>query len=363
MDEPLPSRPRKGRGAVGNPTPRFDKESREAVDDGWRQLDDDSDPLPIATTVTPDQSRSIIARNDSPDISFEQSINPYRGCEHGCVYCFARPTHAYLGLSPGLDFETRLFAKFKAAELLRAELAHPRYECRVIALGSNTDPYQPVERQHQITRRVLKVLSEFRHPVCVVTKSALVQRDIDILAEMAAQKLAAVAVSITTLDRNLAGHMEPRAATPPRRLETVRALASAGIPVSVLASPMIPALNDHELERILEAARAAGAVSAGYILLRLPLELTQLFEEWLEAHAPGKAKHVMSLIRQARDGKTYRADWGKRMTGTGAYAELLGARFAAACRRLGLNERHHSRRLDTSQFRRPPKPGDQLALF
>jgi DNA repair photolyase len=210
---------------------------------------------------------------------------------------------------------------------------------------------------------VLEVLREFRHPVCVVTKSALIQRDIDILAEMAASNLAAVAVSITTLDRTLARHMEPRAATPPRRLETVRALAAAGIPVSVLASPMIPALNDHELERILEAAREAGAVSAGYILLRLPLELTALFEEWLEVHAPGKAKHVMSLIRQARDGKTYRADWGKRMTGTGAYAELLGARFAAACRRLGLNERHHSRRLDTSQFRRPPKPGDQLALF
>jgi DNA repair photolyase len=363
MDEPLPSRPRKGRGAVGNPTPRFDRESRAAVDDGWRQADDEGDPPPIATTVTPDQSRSIIARNDSPDISFEQSINPYRGCEHGCIYCFARPTHAYLGLSPGLDFETRLFAKFKAAELLRAELAHPKYECRVIALGANTDPYQPVERQHQITRRVLEVLREFRHPVCVVTKSALIQRDIDILAEMAARNLAAVAVSITTLDRELARHMEPRAATPPRRLETVRALASAGIPVSVLASPMIPALNDHELERILEAAREAGAVSAGYILLRLPLELTQLFEEWLEAHAPGKAKHVMSLIRQARDGKTYRAEWGKRMTGTGAYAELLGTRFAAASRRLGLNERHLSRRLDTSQFRRPPKPGDQLALF
>src|SRR5690348_12943329 len=276
LDRTTDPRRLSGRGALSNVSGRYEPHTRVLVDDGWR--DNDLPPPPLRTEVLYDASRSIIARNKSPDISFEQSINPYRGCEHGCVYCFARPTHAYLGLSPGLDFETRLFAKFKAAELLRAELAHPKYHCRVIALGANTDPYQPVERQHRITRRVLEVLSEFRHPVCVVTKSALIQRDIDILAEMAAHNLAAVAVSITTLDRDLARHMEPRAATPPRRLETVRALASAGIPVSVLASPMIPALNDHELERILEAAREAGAVSAGYILLRLPLELTQLFE-------------------------------------------------------------------------------------
>jgi DNA repair photolyase len=362
MDEELPSQPRKGRGAVGNPAPRFERSQTVAVDDGWRRAEDE-DPPPLRTTVTVDTARSIIARNDSPDIPFEQSINPYRGCEHGCIYCFARPTHAYLGLSPGLDFETRLFAKTAAPELLRAELREPDYRCRIIALGANTDPYQPIEREHRITRRVLEVLQEFHHPVCIVSKSALVVRDIDILAPMAAKGLASVAISITTLDRALARHMEPRAATPPRRLETLKTLAAAGIPTSVLASPMIPALNDHELEDILAAAREAGALCAGYILLRLPLELTPLFEEWLAAHAPGKAKHVMSLIRQSREGKTYRAEWGKRMTGTGAYAELLGRRFEAACRRLGLNERRAALRLDTAQFRRPPRKGDQLALF
>jgi DNA repair photolyase len=361
-DDVLPSLPRKGRGAIGNPTPRFDREARIAVDDGWQHAAED-DPPPLRTTVTVDAAKSIIARNDSPDIPFDQSINPYRGCEHGCVYCFARPTHAYLGLSPGLDFETRLFAKTRAADLLRAELSDAKYVCGIIALGANTDPYQPIEREHQITRRVLEVLQEFNHPVCVVTKSALVRRDIDILGAMAAKGLASVAVSITTLDRELARHLEPRAATPPRRLETVRALAAAGIPTSVLASPMIPALNDHELDRILEAAREAGAISAGYVLLRLPLELTPLFEEWLAAHAPGKAKHVMSLIRQSREGKTYRAEWGKRMSGTGVCAEMLRRRFDAACRRLGLNERRLNLRLDTTQFRRPPKPGDQLALL
>jgi len=363
MDEPLPSRPRKGRGAVGNPAPRYDRESRVAVDDGWRQPEDEGDPPPLRTIVAIDTSKSIIARNDSPDIPFEQSINPYRGCEHGCIYCFARPTHAYLGLSPGLDFETRLFAKTAAAELLRAELSKPGYRCKVIALGANTDPYQPIEREYKITRRVLEVLREFNHPVGVVSKSTLVQRDIDILSEMAAKGLATAAVSITTLDRELARHLEPRAATPQRRLDTVRALSSAGIPVSVLASPMIPALNDHELDGILDAARDAGAVGAGYILLRLPLELTPLFEEWLDAHAPGKAKHVMSLIRQSREGKTYRAEFGTRMKGTGPYAEMLRLRFDKACRRLGLNERRDTMRLDTSQFRRPPQKGDQLKLL
>ncbi len=364
MDEPLPARPRKGRGAVGNPAPRFDRETRGAVDDGWRQPESPEDePPPLRTTVAIDTARSIIARNDSPDIPFEQSINPYRGCEHGCIYCFARPTHAYLGLSPGLDFETRLFAKTAAPELLRAELAKPAYRCRLIALGSNTDPYQPIEREYRITRGVLEVLRDFNHPVGVVSKSTLIRRDIDILAPMAAKNLASVAISITTLDRDLARHLEPRAATPQRRLETVRARADAGIPVSVLASPMIPALNDHELDDILGAASRAGAIGAGYILLRLPLELTPLFEEWLAAHAPGKARHVMSLIRQSRDGKTYRAEFGKRMTGTGAYAEMLQARFAAACRRLGLNQRRRGLHLDTTQFRRPPQKGDQLALF
>jgi DNA repair photolyase len=362
MDDLLPARPRKGRGAVGNPHPRFDSEVRAAVDDGWRQPEDDDLP-PLRTSVTIDATRSIIARNDSPDIPFDQSINPYRGCEHGCIYCFARPTHAYLGLSPGLDFETRLFAKPAAPELLRAELMKPGYQCKVMALGTNTDPYQPIEREHRITRGVLEVLREFRNPVCIVSKSALIQRDIDILAPMAAEGLATAAISVTTLDRALARRMEPRAATPPKRLETIRALASAGIPTSVLASPMIPALNDHELDAILEAAREAGAVGAGYILLRLPLELTPLFEEWLATHAPGKAKHVMSLIRQSREGKTYRAEWGKRMTGTGVYAETLRLRFDKACKRLGLNLRRDNQRLDTSKFRRPPQKGDQLSLL
>jgi DNA repair photolyase len=365
MDEPLPSRPLKGRGAIGNPAPRFDRESRVAVDDGWQRpaVEAEEEPPPLRTSVAIDTARSIIARNDSPDIPFEQSINPYRGCEHGCVYCFARPTHAYLGLSPGLDFETRLFAKTAAPELLRAALLDPGYRCKVIALGANTDPYQPIEREYRITRRVLDVLSEFEHPVGVVTKSTLVQRDIDILAPMAAKGLASVAVSVTTLDRELARRMEPRAATPLRRLDTIRALTAAGIPVTVLASPMIPALNDHELDAILEAARQAGAVGAGYILLRLPLELTGLFQDWLEAHAPGKARHVMSLIRQARDGKTYRAEFGTRMVGTGAYAEMLRIRFETACRRLHLNERRRGLTLDTSRFRRPPQKGDQLRLL
>ncbi len=363
MDEPLPARPLKGRGAVGNPAPRFDRETRAAIDDGWGRGEGTEDDPPLRTTVSIDTAKTIIARNDSPDIPFEQSINPYRGCEHGCVYCFARPTHAYLGLSPGLDFETRLFAKTAAPELLRAELAKPSYRCRVIALGANTDPYQPIEREHRITRRVLEVLRDFNHPVGVVSKSTLIRRDIDILAPMAAKKLASAAISITTLDRDLARRLEPRAATPERRLDAIRALSAAGIAVSVLASPMIPALNDHALDDILAAAREAGAVGAGYILLRLPLELTALFEEWLEAHALGKARHVMSLIRQSREGKTYRAEFGKRMTGTGAYAEMLRLRFETACRRLGLNQRRDGLRLDTTQFRRPPQKGDQLALF
>ena len=361
MDE-VPSRARKGRGAVGNPTPRFDREARVAVDDGWQQPEAD-EPPPLRTIVAVDAARSIIARNDSPDIHFDHSINPYRGCEHGCVYCFARPTHAYLGLSPGLDFETRLFAKTAAPELLRRELNNPKYVCKVIALGANTDPYQPIEREHRITRRVLEVLRDFGHPVSVVTKSALVRRDIDILAPMAAKGLASVAVSITTLDRDLARRLEPRAPTPQRRLETLRALADAGIPANVLASPMIPALNDSELDAILTAASAAGATGAGCILLRLPLELTGLFDEWLATHAPGKAKHVMSLIRQSRGGKTYRAEFGTRMTGTGPYAEMLGRRFEATCRRLGLNQRREAMQLDTTQFRRPAQKGDQLALF
>jgi len=356
-----PLRPRKGRGAVGNASGRFESEVRVAFDDGWGSLDEE--PLPLDTTYTRDSARSIIARNDSPDIPFDRSINPYRGCEHGCIYCFARPTHAYLGLSPGLDFESRIFVKEDAAALLRAELSKPGYSCDIIALGANTDPYQPIERKLEITRRILEVLREFRHPVGIVTKSALVQRDIDILADMARDRLAVVSVSLTTLDRALARKMEPRAATPERRLETIAALSSAGIPVKVITAPMIPALNDMEMERLLEAAAERGAKGAGYTLLRVPLEIKGLIEDWLATHAPNKAKHVMSLLRDTHGGKPYDAEWGKRMRGTGPYAEMLRIRFDRACHRLKLNERRGLWRLDTTLFRPPPKPGDQLRLL
>ena len=357
----VPSQPRKGRGAVGNLTGRFEAEVRVAVDDGWGSADEE--PLPLDTTYTKDTARTIIARNDSPDIPFDRSINPYRGCEHGCIYCFARPTHAYLGLSAGLDFESRIFVKEEAPELLRGELFKPGYSCDTMALGSNTDPYQPIERKLQLTRRILEVLREFRHPVGIVTKSALVARDIDILAEMARDQLATVAVSVTTLDRSLARRMEPRAATPERRLETIAALASAGVPTAVMSSPMIPALNDMEMERILEAAAERGASGAGYTLLRVPLEIKGLVEEWLETHAPGKAKHVMSLLKDTHGGKPYTSQWGTRMRGSGPYAEMLRARFERACKRLGLNERRGVWRLDAGKFRRPPRPGDQLSLL
>jgi DNA repair photolyase len=353
--------PRKGRGAIGNLTGRFEREQRTLIDDGWGSAD--AEPLPLNTTYTRDTARSIIARNDSPDIGFDRSINPYRGCEHGCIYCYARPSHAYLGLSPGLDFESRIFVKDDGPELLRAELAKPGYRCDVIALGANTDPYQPAERKLEITRRVLQVLQQFRHPVGIVTKSALVQRDIDILAEMARENLASVAVSVTTLDRALARKMEPRAATPERRLETIAALAAAGIPTTVMAAPMIPALNDHEMESILERAAECGARRAAYTLLRVPLEIKELVEEWLEAHQPGKAKHVMSLLKDTHGGKPYTSQWGTRMRGLGPYAEMLRMRFEKACKRLGLNERERGWSLDTSKFRRPPQKGDQLSLL
>ena len=356
-----PLRPRKGRGAVGNATGRYESEVRVAFDDGWGSLDEE--PLPLDTTYTRDSAKSIIAHNDSPDIPFDSSINPYRGCEHGCVYCFARPTHAYLGLSPGLDFESRIFVKEEAPALLRAELSKPGYACETIALGANTDPYQPIERKLEITRRILEVLREFRHPVGIVTKSALVQRDIDILAEMARDRLAMVSVSVTTLDRALARKMEPRAATPERRLETIAALSAAGIPVSILTSPMIPALNDMEMERLLEAGAERGAKGAGYTLLRVPLEIKGLVEDWLATHAPNKAKHVMSLLRETHGGKPYVSEWGTRMRGSGPYAEMLRIRFERACHRLKLNERRGLWRLDTTLFRPPARPGDQLKLF
>jgi DNA repair photolyase len=348
----------KGRGARSNASSRYDMEKRVRFDDGWNR--DEGEPPPLKTELIRDSTRTIITRNDSPDISFDRSINPYRGCEHGCIYCFARPTHAYLGLSPGLDFESKLLMKPEAAKLLEAELRKPSYRAAVIAMGTNTDPYQPIERDLKITRSILQVLADFKHPVGIVTKSAAITRDIDILGPMAAEGLAKVALSITTLDRKLARSMEPRAATPSRRLETIRALADAGIPVAVMTAPVIPALNDNELEAILAAARDAGATQAGYTLLRLPLEIKDLFREWLEAHEPDRGRHVMSLIRSMRGGKDYDATWGKRMTGSGPYARMIAQRFGIATRRLGLNENNAP--LDTTKFRPPPRAGDQLSF-
>jgi DNA repair photolyase len=360
MHMPATPQPRKGRGAGSNETGRFEAEKRVPFDDGWGSSEDE--PARLATTLSVDATRTIIARNDSPDIGFDRSINPYRGCEHGCIYCYARPSHAYLGLSPGLDFETRIFYKPNAAALLRDELRKKGYVCRPIALGSNTDPYQPAERKLGVTRSILEVLREFHHPVTIVTKGALIQRDIDILSDMAREKLAVVTVSVTTLDRDLARTMEPRAATPERRIETIAALSKAGVPTGVLSAPMIPALNDREMEAILERAREAGASVAGYTLLRLPLELKALFKEWLETHEPQKAAHVLSLVAQCHGGKIYDSAWSKRMVGGGPYAEMLAARFDRACRKLGYSPRS-THMLDTSRFCPPAQKGDQLALF
>ena len=354
--------PRKGRGAVSNASGRFEAMDREAVDDGWGSLDEE--PLALRTTLTVDASRSVISRNQSPDVPFEQSINPYRGCEHGCIYCFARPTHAWLGLSPGLDFESRLFYKPDAAHLLRRELARPGYQPKAITLGANTDPYQPVERRLGITRGIIEVLAACDHAVGIVTKSALVERDIDLLAPMAARGLASVCVSITTLDRTLARRMEPRAAAPERRLRSVRMLADAGIPVTVLVAPVIPVLNDPEIEHILETVARAGAVCAGYVLLRLPLEIAGLFHEWLHAHYPLKAEHVMARVRDTRGGRDYDARFGTRMRGEGVYADLIAARFKRACNRLALARRPV---LDETAFRPPAMPaadgGRQMQLL
>jgi len=350
--------PPKGRGAVSNPDGRFEPAAREIADDGWGILDEE--PEPLRTTVLRDTSRSVIAHNNSPDVGFDQSINPYRGCEHGCIYCYARPSHAFLGFSPGLDFETKIFAKFDAPVLLEKELRRKGYRCDIIALGANTDAYQPVERELKITRGVLEVLQRFRQPVSVITKSALVVRDIDILAEMSANRLAQVTVSVTSLDRETARRLEPRAATPPRRLKTIRALADAGIPVRVNVAPVIPGLTDHELEAILEAARDAGAQGANYILVRLPLEIKDLFRDWLQEHAPDRARRVLNLIRETRGGALNRSEFGERMKGTGPYADLIRARFRTASRRLGLDRKAMD--LDTSRFRVPPGAGDQLGL-
>ena len=351
--------PRKGRGAASNASGRFESERRAWLDDGWNRPEEEVPPL--RTEVTVDSTRTIIARNSSPDIPFDRSINPYRGCEHGCVYCFARPTHAFLGLSPGLDFESKLFAKPEAALLLREELSKPGYHCKPIAMGTNTDPYQPIEREYRVTRGILELLLECNHPVSIVTKSALVTRDLDILKPLAERNLVRVFLSVTTLDRRLARTMEPRASSPSRRLGAIRALAEAGVPVGVMAAPMIPGLNDHELEAILDAAKAVGAASAGYILIRLPLEIKDLFGEWLDEHYPSRAKRVMSLIRQTRNGALYKDRWGERMTGTGAVADLIAKRFNIAARRLGLDR--NDWRLDTSRFRKPAKDVNQMTLF
>ncbi|MDF1719923.1 MAG: PA0069 family radical SAM protein [Minwuia sp.] len=352
----------RGRGARSNAVGRYEKEQRLTVDDGWGgPAEWQGTGRARRTQVSIDTSRSIIARNSSPDLGFDQSINPYRGCEHGCIYCFARPTHAWLGLSPGLDFETQLFMKPDAAALLDSELRKPGYACKTIALGTNTDPYQPLEREHGITRSVLKVLQRFNHPVGIVTKSDLVTRDIDILSDMASRGLVKVALSVTTLDPGLARRMEPRAATPAKRLQAVAQLASAGIPVGVLAAPMIPSLNEPEMEDILAASRTAGATEAGYIMVRLPLEITDLFQEWLAEEAPNRASRIMKLIREMRGGRDYDARFGKRMTGTGAYAAMVAKRFRIATARLGLNERRL--RLDATQFQPPPRAGDQLSLL
>ncbi|HSD60675.1 MAG TPA: PA0069 family radical SAM protein [Burkholderiales bacterium] len=351
--------PPRGRGATFNPEGRFSAEAREAFDDGWGDLPEE--PRQVPTTVSAETARSIISRNDSPDIPFTQSINPYRGCEHGCIYCYARPSHAYLSLSPGLDFETRLTAKVNAAELLRAELARPGYRCEPIALGANTDPYQPAEREWRITREVLEVLSECEHPLTITTKSALVERDLDLLAPMAEKRLARVYLSVATLDHELARKLEPRASAPRRRIEAIRRLALAGVPTGVFASPMIPALTDAQLETVLETAREAGAEDAGYTLLRLPHEVGELFKAWLERHYPLKAGHVMSLVRQMRGGAENDPAFGTRMRGEGVFADLLAQRFRVACERLGLN-RDRRPGLNCGCFRRPASAG-QLGLF
>lgn len=348
----------RGRGAQANVSGRFETHSRILFDDGWQSLED---LAPFKTTVMKDTAKSIISHNESPDVGFDRSINPYRGCEHGCVYCYARPSHAYMGLSPGLDFEAKLFAKPNAAELLRKELSHPGYSPQTIVLGVNTDCYQPIERQWRITRQLLEVMLEFSHPVALITKSALVLRDLDLLQALAAKNLVKVAISITTLDAGLARLMEPRAATPAKRLSTLEILSKAGIPTTIMMAPVIPALNDSEIDRILAAAAAAGAKEAGYVFLRLPREVRDIFADWLKAHFPDRAERVLSLVRQSRGGAEYQAEFGTRMVGTGPYAWMVGRRFELAMTRLGLNARKY--KLATEHFRVPPRKGEQLTLL
>lgn len=348
---------KKGRGATLQIEGRFDSVARERFDDGW----DLAEELPpLKTTVTAERAKGVLQRQDSPDLPFDYSLNPYRGCEHGCIYCYARPSHGYLNLSPGLDFETKLFAKSDAAQLLRAELAKPSYRCSPIALGVNTDAYQPVERDWKITRQVLEVLAECKHPLSIVTKSALIERDLDLLAQLARDDLVQVFVSVTTLDAELARKLEPRAASPRRRLETIRRLNEAGVPCGTMVAPVVPFLTDAELERILEAASESGARSAAYTLLRLPYELKDLFKDWLTTHYPLKAEHVMSRLREMRGGKENDSEFGSRFRGDGLFADLLEKRFRIACERLGMNKAEM--RLETGKFRRPER-GGQMGLF
>lgn len=362
---------RVGRGAVSNPAGRFETRSVAAVDDGWSPTpqaeldrpDDDGEALPrLPTTVQIEHARSIITRNDSPDVPFTQSINPYRGCEHGCIYCFARPSHAYFNLSPGLDFETKLFYKPDAVRLLEEELASPGYRCQTIALGTNTDPYQPIEREYRLMRGILELLQRCDHPVSIVTKGSLIERDVDVLGAMAAKNLASVGVSITTLRNDMKRTLEPRAASPAARLRIIKTLSEAGVPVTVMVAPVIPLLTDSELEHILEAAQRAGARHAGYLLVRLPFEVKQLFRDWLEAHEPLKAKHVMSLLNQMRGGRDNDPRFEFRQSGMGVYAELLAKRFATACTQFGLNQGER-RALDTRRFVAPVPTGRQMPLF
>ncbi len=361
----------KGRGAAINPEGRFEKVEREAFDDGWhgepRDVADESfTPPALKTQVIEEKAASIISRNQSPDIPFTQSINPYQGCEHGCIYCYARPTHAYRNLSPGVDFETRIFAKMNAAELLRKELAKPGYRCEVISLGANTDPYQPAERKLNITRSILEVCAEFNQPLGIITKNALIERDLDLLAPMAKKRLVNVFVSVNNLDHDIARRLEPRCVAPQRRIEAIRTLAQAGVPVGVLVAPVIPFLTDDQIEAVLEAAHAAGATQAGYVVLRLPYEVKALFRDWLERHYPLKAKHVMSRVHELRGGRDNDPNFGSRMRGQGEFAELLSKRFALAKRRIGYDARDRMLRnalLDTSLFQVPTAGGGQMALF
>ena len=363
MLAPRPLSAQKGRGAVTNLQGRYEVNARETFDDGWAS-DPDDEPAPFKTQVTDEYAKSILSRNTSPDIPFSVSLNPYRGCEHGCIYCFARPTHSYLGLSPGLDFESRLFAKVNAADLLRRELARPSYVPQPIAIGVNTDAYQPCERERRLTRSVLEVLHDCQHPAALISKSSLIERDIDLLAPMAARNQAIAAVTLTTLDPAISRTLEPRAAAPARRLRTIRTLSEAGIPVRVSVAPVIPFVTEPDLEKVLEAARDAGAVSAHYVVLRLPWEVNPLFQQWLEAHFPDRAQRVMNRVRDMRGGKEYDSDFSKRMHGEGVWANLIRQRFVKAVDRLGMNlTSGRFAELDTSRFKRPvvvpPAPSKQ----